>query len=217
MSSFTKARVLKSFLEYRATYGRPLLSSTLLFSELAPAVFESLEKWDATLENFSWKHNPANAGEVQAAFHLAKGRISMGLWLGYFGLFVTDPAWEEAGSLVEMIDAATASLTASKKVQITKRHVSIWMHLRPEGRSRKDITGQFVRLPEGQSNGATGYGLSVYRGDSAWVVDTSALFSDALFVKINRTFASGSSSSEVAEVMRKEEGAVLSTLGLEVD
>lgn len=213
----TKARVLKAFFEYRAVYRRPLLDRMTLDSELVPPVFESLRKWNIELENLSWKQNPMNAGEVQALFQIMGGRMALSLWLGHASLLVTDPDWSQADLIPDIVSAAVSALRATGRVEIDKQHASTAMHLQADGRSKKEITEQFVKIPSVSGSPVTGYGVSVYRDDSAWVADTSALYPDALFVRINRMFSTESTPTAIAVSMRNDENSVLGLLGLEVD
>jgi hypothetical protein len=93
------------------------------------------------------------------------------------------------------------------------------MHLRPQGKSLKEITERFRLLDSGPGidDRVRGFGFSVYGEDISWLVDLSAVYSDALFLRINRVFGASIPFEEIATTLFKDEEAILNILELRVD
>lgn len=213
------AEVLSSFLEYRADYREPILDLLKFHGQIAPSVFHALREWNVTLESVSLKQDPANLNEVSAAFALLGGRVSLRVGLGTTGLHASNPNWSEATLLCRIAQAGVESVIKAGAVIIQQQHATVGMHIRPLSGALRDVVSKAVGLhaPELQGGDVRAYGVSVYRTDSAWVVDASALNPEALFIRIDRLDRSGASIEDIAAHLRKDESAVLDLLQLRAD
>jgi hypothetical protein len=213
-----KAQVLQAFFECRMTYRQPVFDLRTLHSELAPALYQALRKWNVGLENVTWKQSPLNASEIQVVLSLMSGRVAFSVGLGQATLFVSNPNWSEAPLILEIGEAGFCALVDGKKINVDKWQASVWMHLATADQSGKAVVSKFIRDAgkDTSDDPVIAYGFSVYRRDSSWVVDKSVLYPDALFVRINSTFGSDTTLPEIADWLRKEEESVLDSLGLEV-
>ena len=82
-----------------------------------------------------------------------------------------------------------------------------------------DIISRFVRLDLRSVAGApvSSLGFAVHRDDLVWVVDKSAAFANALFVRLDRWFGTDDSFEQIARQLNDDEGKLLDMLGLEVN
>ena len=219
MSEKTKAEVLLAFLEYRAFYREPLFEAWGQHGTLVHSLFQAFREWDLRLENITAKENPANASEIQVNFNLLNWKAVFSLGIGSVGLVVTNPNWSEVELIVKIGHAGLRALLETSKAQIDRQTATLSMHLKPQGRSVVDLTSKFVHPETGKTltTSPKGFGFSVYGDQSSYVVDLSASYSDALFVRITRTFGSSVQLEEIAKELDRDEHRVLNILDLDVD
>ena len=208
-----------SFVEYQATFRDPIFEVWELRSALLAAVFRALHEWDARLEKVTWKQNPTNAAEVQVMFALPSVEAVFRDSLGGATLFVNNPDWSKSDVIGKIARVGTAAVLGVSKGEIGKQHLTLAMHLMPTEGSIHDITSRYVRFEDAGSMAGQvrAYGFSIYRENCAWVVDSSALYVDALFVRISRTFSPTTPFSEVASELSREESDLLNLLQLRLE
>ncbi len=213
------AKVPLAFLESRFVFRDPLFAQWTANGEIVSAVYRAFQEWKINLENVSWKQNAANYGEIQVTFNLLNWKILFNVGLGAVTVSVNNPDWSEAAFISRIAKAGIDAVQASAKAAVEKQLITLSMHLQPQGRSVREITSKFVRLGgEGEKGEKVrAYGFSVYREDSYWVVDSSALYSEALFLKIFRTFGGTVPFEQMAGTLNKEENDVLELLELRLD
>jgi hypothetical protein len=213
------ADVALSFFEYRVFYRDAFLDFTKLYKDVVGGVFRSLGEWNVSLDNVIIKQNPNNLGEVSISFVLPGNRIVFAVGLGASQLLVTNPYWDEAEAIIKIGRAAISAVQGAAGIEISKQRASILMHLRPASGSIKDPVSSLVRLDPRSLPGTEikAYGISVYKEDCTWLVDASASYPDALFVKIERTFGPSVRLEEIALQLKEDEKTILGLLKLEVD
>lgn len=219
MPEKSHAEVPFAFLEYRATFKDPIFEAWDKHGAIVRAAYNAFRGWNINLENISGKQQPANAGEIQVTFNLLNGRVLFNVGLGFASIFVTNPSWEEAELITKLARSGMEAVRDSAKAEIEKQLITLAMHLKPEGRSIRELTSQFVRTDVlgVMGNKVRAYGFSVYQENSLWVVDASALYPDALFARITRTFGPAIPFEEIAAGLRKDEDNLLELLELRVD
>lgn len=218
MSGTTHAEIPLSFFEYKVFYEEALLPPQTLYSEVTPAVFRAFREWNVALENVSYKQDPTNLGEVAVTFALLGGRVGFTVALGFASLLVRDPDWSEAQLIARIVRAGTAAVFRSGKVLAAHQRAAIAMHLKPASGGAKELVADVIQPREGvlTTQDVKGYGFSAYRQDSSWVVDTSALYPEALFVRIEHALSAEVSFEEISSTLRQDEIALMSLLQLDI-
>lgn len=210
-----------SFLEYKAILAEPLFGQLIGHdAAVIKGLYSSLKEWGLPLENIIIRQQPANAAEIRIDFNLP--RIAMTVQLGLSGvtIFVTNPDWSQAGRIVQVSSTATAAVRQASKTDYASHQISLAMHIIPKGAQRKDIAGRFVRIDQSAMailGDIKALGFSVTGKDASWVVDASALYDDALFVRIVRNFGGQATLPEMATLLKKDEEQILQLLGLHED
>jgi hypothetical protein len=219
MSEKTHAGIPLSFFEYRATYQEPFFAFHKLYQDVCQTVFRSLRPWNISLEAVSLKLNPVNFGEVQASFTLFGGRLAFNVGLGASVLVVKDPNWSEAELITNIAKAGMNAVISSTGVTVEKQKASIAMHVKPDLGSAKDFVLGFARVGASELLGSSfkAYGISVYKDDTTWVVDASASYTDALFIRIDHVSGAEANFEKIASKLRDDESKILDLLRLEVD
>jgi hypothetical protein len=219
MPDKTHADIPLSFFEYRAIYQEPIFNAQKLYWGVSEAVFRAFRGWNITLENVSHKQNPLNFGEIATTFVLFGGRFVFTVGLGPTTLLAKDLNWSETELIMNIGKSGMAAVLTSGGMIIEQQRASIAMHLRPSSGSIKDITLRLAR-PIGSElldSEVRSYGLSVYRQDSSWVVDASAAYANALFVRIDHILGPKVPFEEIASRLKIDEIKLLNLLKLEVD
>jgi hypothetical protein len=220
MSVDSTADLLLSFLEYRASYREPIFQAWDRYGDLALAVFRAFQQWNISLDSiYAAKQSPANANEIQMSVDLFEKRMTFNVGLGAATLFVNNPSWSEANLIGEVVEAGVSAVTTSAGAEIDKQQVTLAMHLKPTGRSPRDILSKFV-VVDGQSDRSDeirGYGMALYRDDGYWIVDNSGLYLDSLFIKLQRSFGSLLPFDDLAGQFHEDENNLLQTLGLRLE
>lgn len=219
MPEKSHADVPLSFLEYKVLFKEPIFEAWDRHSAIVRATYDAFREWNIGLESISGKQQPANAGEIQFTFSLLNGRASFNVGLGFASIFVTNPSWEEAELITKLASRGIEAVRTSTKAENERQVITLAMHLKPMDASIRDLTSRFVRADalSVMGNKVRAYGFSVYLEDSSWLVDSSALYPDALFVRITRTFVPTMSFQEVATTLKKDEDSLLDLLQLRLD
>lgn len=213
------AEVPLSFLEYRVDYREPIFEDWGQHGSLALALFRAFRNWGIGLNNISGNPNPTNASEIRLTVDLLDRRMSFNIGLGAATFFVINPNWQEADVITRIALAGIEAVRTSTKADIDKQSITLAMHLVLKGHSIRDITSRFVQLDTNLIVGETvrAYGFAVYTEEGYLVVDTSSVYTEALFVRINRSFGPDKSFEEVANTLHKDENNALELLGLRID
>ena len=186
MADKIPAQVQLPFFAYRLLFKDPLFDLDQLDSVAAKAAFVAFRPWNVTLENVSLKEDAANMSEEATNFSLLGGKMTFGITPGGCHITVNNPSWSEVGLITDVTTAGTQAVLKSTGAGVERQVASIAMHLSPESAKALDITSKFVKLDLRDVRGAPvqSLGFAVHRDDLVWVVDKSAAFPNALFVRL---------------------------------
>jgi len=219
MRELEKAQPLVAFLEIQAPYSTPNFDFSTQSSKVMSAVFEAFRPWNIALTNISAKQNPANVGDVAILFSLQNGRLTFSVGIGASTLVVTNPDWSQEQMIAQVAGAGLAAVQSSSAVTFRQYVISLLMHVKPERRLLSEITADFLTVPSAKISSAKirGRGFSIYADDFSWVVDSSAIYDAALFLRIVRGFQTTATFAEMAAALRADQNELLSTLRLRLD
>jgi hypothetical protein len=132
---------------------------------------------------------------------------------------VTNPDWSQEQAISQIATAGLRAVQNSSGVSFRRYLISLLMHVKPEHRTLSDVSADFLALKSPKISGPTikARGFSVYADDFSWVVDSSAIYEGALFLKIVRSFEPDISFPQMAAALRADQGELLGTLQLTVD
>jgi hypothetical protein len=219
MQQLERAQSLLAFLEVQAVYGSPNFEFSTRGSAVMSAVFEAFKPWNIALANISAKQNPSSVGEVAIVFSLQNSRLTFTVGVGAATLLVTNPDWSQEQLVSQVAMAGLQAVQSAAGVTFRQYLLSLLMHVKPERRTLRDISANFLsfKSPRILSPTVKARGFSVYADDFSWVVDSSAMYEEALFLKMVRTFEASVSFAEMASVLRADQGELLGSLDLTVD
>ncbi len=213
------ADVPLSFFEYRAIHQEPIFDLQGFSSEVLRSVFGAFRSFNVSLENVSYKQNPLNFGEVGTTFVLFGGKLAFTVGLGSTVMAVHNPNWSELGLITSVAKAGMAAVLSGGSVRLERQRATLGIHLKPASGSMKDLVSTLAQptVTDFIGSDVRGYGISVYREDSVWVVDASVSYPDALFVRIDRILAPNVPFEEIASKLMNDELRLLELLRLEVE
>jgi hypothetical protein len=183
MNELEKVRPLLAFLELQAVYSKPNFEFPTRGSAVMSAVFEAFKPWNITLANVSAKQNPANAGEVAINFSLQNSQLTFSVGVGGATLVVANPDWSQEQLISEVASSGLQAVGSSAGVTFDQYVLNLLTHLKLERRSLREVSAKFLSVtsPKILSPSIKARGFSVYADDFSWVVDSSAMFAEALF------------------------------------
>jgi hypothetical protein len=183
------------------------------------AVYTAFKPWHISLENITFKENPASLGEEATNFSLLGGRFLFSINVGGCGVLVKDPNWSEANLVMSIAGAGIGAVLEATDAVVDKQLASLTMHLTLKTGTIREITSRFVNLDADQFPGGPlkSFGFSLYREDFTWVVDASAAFLNSLFLRMDRWFRPDIPLEQIARQLHEDENRVLDLLGLEVN
>jgi len=219
MSQVARTQALVSFVEWQALYRDPDFELWSRASAIVSAVFGAFRPWGIGLANVSGRQNPANASEAALLFNLLNGKVVFSVGVGAASLLANNPTWSDEKEISLIAEAGLQAVQGAAGVVVRQQVLSLTVHLKPQERSIREISADFlnVKSPKISSQPIKARGFSIYGDDFSWVVDSSALFQGALFVKIIRNFEPSVSFSSLAEALRSDQSELLAALQLSVD
>ncbi|HEV1994719.1 MAG TPA: hypothetical protein VGR03_10340 [Candidatus Acidoferrum sp.] len=217
--SKTAARVPSSFLEYRAFYKERFFDIQNQYSQVASSVFRAYKDWNIRLENITYKQNPLNFGEISLSVAVPGDRIVLNVGLAGVSVNVSNPDWEEAERIVKAVDIGIAAVKTATGLEIGSQRAVLAMHLQAISGTLSDRVLDLVRIDANllPGKGTRGFGVSVYKDDLTWLVDMSAFFQGALFVKMDRLFGPDVSLGDIGAQLNQDEQKLFEMLRLEVE
>ena len=219
MAERTLAEVQLSLFEYRANFQDPIFAAFERPGIIADALYRSFRQWNVGFENIIWKALPVNANEVQLVCELLNKRITFSVMLGVTSMLVTNPSWSEGALIAAIASSGMSAVQASTGGVTNQQAVTLAMHLKPDGKSAREVTARFqaIKTGPGIDNALKGLGFSVYGHDISWLVDLSAVYPGSLFVRTNRVFGPSTPFDEIARAVKKDEDSILDILELRIE
>lgn len=219
MEQVEKAQPLLAFLEFQAVYESPNFELLTRGSAVMSAVFEAFAPWNIALANISAKQNPANTGEVAIVFSLPNSRVTFSVGIGGTTLSIANPERSQEQLVSDVATAGLQAVRSSTGISFRQYVMSLLLHLRPARRTLREVSADFLGLKSSKisSPAIKARGFSLYADDFSWVVDSSAMHREALFLKIVRSFEPSTSFPEMRTLLRADLSELLGALKLTVD
>ncbi len=212
------ADIQQGSFEYRANFEEPVTAflQPERHGELIKAVCKALSPWNVPLENVSWNSAAKNIAEIQWSFSAPS--LLANIQIGIRGVTMTafNFAWSNAKALVAFFQAGVDAIKGSAQEDFQAQLVTLAFHVQPGPRAFKEVLAQFVNTKALAADDANMYGVSVYRNEYSFVIDSSVLIPGGAFVKLIRTFGADNRLEEMAAVIYKDEETVLRQLGLKM-
>jgi hypothetical protein len=214
----TIADIQLPFLEYRAPYKEPI--APIWFGrqqgEIINKLLKALAPWQVNLENITWNQAAKNLGEAQLSFAVPSLFSTLNVGVGGLTITTLYPDWSRAPVLASLFQAGVDALRGTIGQELQSQQATLGFHLKPGARPFRETVSRFVNAKALGSEDAAFFGVSVYRGDNSFVIDSSASIPMGVFVKITRNFSSDKRIEEITAILYKDEETVLGHLGLKL-
>jgi hypothetical protein len=211
--------------EYTAKFKEPIIEAWEDRSKIVATVLTALKPWGFALDGVEVKSHGEKLGEHGIIFRRTNPPSppsparSIAVSLGTIFISAANVDWTEADDLAAAMSAGITAIREFARPQIESQHVALGMHIQLKASSVKDVTapllsGLATQLLDGEIKTA---GVILTREQSSLVIDTSAAYANALFVRLFRQHSGQTSLQQIAEILRRDENSLLETLGLEGD
>ncbi len=214
----TPAIIRASAFEYRAVFQEPIVAQWRNSGPIVEAAFRAFKEWKISLEQVSETLFAPNFSQQGILFSVL-ARYNFRVAMSGVSLNITNPAWEEMGVVAKIIEAGTAAVRSATAMQYDRYETVLDIHVSPQGVSLSDLTQQFIPRALRESSGANliSSGFTYNTQDRRLLVDASAYFPDAFFLRLFRNFAAGTPFLEMGEILHRDEVELLTILGLAVE
>lgn len=210
-------------LEYTAKFDEPIVEAWEGRGKIVAAVLTALKPWGFALDGVELKMHGEKLGEHGIIFRRTNPPSppnparSIAVTLGTIFISAANVDWTEADDLIAAMSAGMAAIRDSARPRIGSQHVALGMHIQLKSSSVKDVTTPLLSRPatgllDGEIKTA---GISLSRDKSSIVIDASAVYANALFVRLFRQHSGEASLPQIAEILRKDEEDLFEVLGLE--
>jgi hypothetical protein len=212
------AEFLSSLFEYRATFEPPVFAVFERPTVIAEALYGAFREWNLALENISIRSVPMTANDLQVACDLLNKKVTFTISVGSATLQVTNPNWSEVSQMQSILRQGLLAVAVGTGASLKEQLATLTMHAKGPGKSAKELTSRFRPNVAGPfQNEERGFGFCSYGQEGSWLVDLSALYNEAIFVRINRVFGPSISFEEIATVLYKDESEIFDVLELKVE
>jgi hypothetical protein len=125
--------------------------------------------------------------------------------------------WSESERFISGMNAAMSAVREASKYEIASQQLTLGMHVQFKVKAQTDVTAPLLtplalKLLDGE---VKSYGIILNRNKSSIVIDGSAAFANALFVRIIREHSAEIPLQEVAARLHKDEEVLFDVLGIE--
>jgi len=215
MADKAPAEFLMSSLEYRAVFREPIFSAFETRTEIVKVLYDAFREWNVTFEDITLRSVVMTANDLQVGCDLLSKRVTFTVMLNSCTLVVTNPNWSEAPLIQQLVERGLGAVHAIGGA-VWNQTVTLAMHIRGAGQSRLERTARFRPSLTGgpPTKKELGFAFCVYADDISWLIDLSAVYSDALFVKIVRSFEASITFDQIGATLYNDEREVLDLVEL---
>jgi len=202
----------ESFLEHRQIFSSPWIERWVVPNPFIGLLFPMLRSSGVELTDFSLNKDANNVGETHLNISIRKLNTAVRIGLDHITFLVGNPDWTTAPALVELFDSLSASIHYFLHARPTIQQMTLAFHVTP---GTGDLHEKTLRLVNAEVLGdATFYGISLHQERSSVVIDKSLRYTDAAFVRLQRTFDGEMTFAEIAPVIYEDEVKTLHLLGI---
>lgn len=212
------ANIQQAFFEYRANFTEPITPfwHGTRHGELVNAMLKALSPWHVKLENISWNQAAKNLADAQLTFAVPSLFASVQVGIGGLTASAINPDWSRAPHFISLFQTAVDTLRAVIAQELQSQQTTLGFHVTPGKKPFQEILSRFVNAKSMGAEDAKMFGVSVYYSDFTFVIDSSVVFADSVFIRLTRTFQITTRFEEMAGTIYKDEETVLRRLGLKL-
>lgn len=210
--SDSQPQIPESFFEHRQFFADSWIDRWTIPNPFILVLAAPLRAMGVELSDFSFNKDATNVAENYLNITLRKYNAGVRIGLDVVTFMASNPYWELAPQLVEVFDEISHLIQHVTGTPPKSQEAVLAFHVTSGKLDFRAATASLVnaeKLGEGLF-----YGVSVHKNDKALVIDKSARYEGAAFVRVQRTFTGDTRLMEVAGDLFKEEVAALRLLGI---
>ena len=205
-------QIPESFFEHRQSFAEPWIERWTIPNPFLLALTSPLQTMGVELSDFSFNKDATNIAETHLNIAVRKFNAGVRIGLNVVTFMAANPNWELAPRLVEAFDQISHLICRVVGASPKSQEATLAFHVSAGNVDFQAATALLVnkkKMGEGIF-----YGVSVYESDRSMVIDRSARYEGAAFVRIQRNFAGEVPFAEVAGELFKQEVTALGLLGI---
>ena len=217
MSEKAAAECLFTTLEYRAIFENPIFSAFEKPTSIADILYHAFLEWNPAFDNINFRSIPSTANDLQVSCDLFNKRLTFAVQVSGCVLTVTNPNWSEVELIQNIMQRGLGAMAAITGETIKNQTTVLVIHLKAKGKSRLELTERFrppIGLPVKRESA---FGFCVYGDDISWLIDLSAVYPDAVFVRIFRIFEASIPIEEISKTLYNDEHELLGLMELSIE
>jgi hypothetical protein len=215
----TQVEIPYGVVEYTALFNEPIFEGwdnpTLQVN-----VLRALSPYGFTLDGVEYKDESEKASEHAIVFRRtnpATPGMNLTLGLGKAVITAENLDWSEAERFIVAMKSALTAILETAPTTLRTQQIALGLHIQLKAKRREAVTmsllsSEGLRMLEGNIS-FPGIILHVEKGHI--IVDASAAFANALFIRLFREHSPEMTLEELAQILRNDEERVFNVLGLE--
>jgi hypothetical protein len=202
--------------EYVIAFKAPIFDAWKELTRLIPAVLANLDPFGFKFDGVEIKQ-PEKLSEHLIVFRRGSGSaFTFNVGVGRMWFYAENLDWSEADQAIPCMGAGIAAVKEVSNCEVSSQTLTLAMHVQFKDKPVASVTAPLL------SSAALGlldgevkvHGIILIRDKATILIDASAGFANAIFVKIVREHSASTKLSEVAERLRKDEITLFDTLGI---
>ncbi len=212
-----QAEIPYGIIEYTATFKNPILEAWSNPAGLIRAVLSALDSFGFKLEGVEYKIQAEKINERAIVFRRTPPGAVLTVGPGKLLISAENLDWSEAERFISGMNAAMSAIHEVSKYEIASQQLALGMHVQFKAKTQTDVSAPLLspmalKLMDGE---VKSYGIILNRDKSSILIDGSAAFANALFVRMVREHAGEIPLQEVAGRLHKDEETLFDVLGIE--
>jgi hypothetical protein len=220
MADKTPVEIPFSQLEYTVTV-EPMLGLVGKAFDLVAPFMEALTPFGFVFDETEFQFSSVKASDHVLTFkqpstaHFPRTRVAV-RW-STLTISVEQLDWSEAESTAKLCSIALETLVRVGHANVRSQEVNLMLHVQSKTTPTGELTSVLLtpKARELMDGAIVGQGLILQRKNAMILIDNSAAFANALFVRIKRTFDHTVGIEQIGETLLRDERQLWDILGLE--
>jgi hypothetical protein len=212
-----QADIPYAFIEYTATFKRPIIQAWVPPAPTLTAILNSLDPFGFKFDGVELKMNAEKPSDYTMVFRRTPAGIVFTVGVTKLLITAENLDWGDAEAFIAGASAGIQALREVSKAEFDSQQLAWAAHIQIKDKPRKEITAPLLtssayHLLDGEENFQ---GIILKRGNTLLVIDGSLSYANGLFVRINRQHSGDTTLPQIAEALRADEERLFEVLGLE--
>jgi hypothetical protein len=214
-----EAEISRSFLEYTLAFETPILESWEHRTTLSGYILAALKPWGFNLDGVEVK-TPEKVGDHAIIFRRTSPPNpprALALFLGKIFISAENLDWSEAEAFMSAMTAGIEAVRAFTGCAVGSQNLGLGMHVQLKNKPLSEVTAPLIsatarELLDGDIRFS---GVVINREKSNITIEMSAMYANALWVRMFREHPAAATLPDIAVALRKDEEQLFKVLALE--